>query len=139
MLFSGGVDFWCGGIKIWRGGFFPGGEEGMSKFSAGVGDFPPSPPLKKPCDIKIKVEAKDRQGKSRRQKRKKQKIIRYEKTKIKKIYVLFREQITAKERKEKTRELRFARYICAGAISSRHPSEGSQGSQVFVRQVAAIY
>ena len=135
----GEIDFWCEGIKIWRGEFFPGGEEGVRKFSAGVGDFPPSPPLEKPCDIKIKAEAKDRQGESRRQKRKKQKIIRYEKTKIKKIYVLFTEQITAKGRKEKTRELRFARYICSGAISSRDPSEGSQGSQVFVRQVAAIY
>ena len=128
MLFSRGIDFWCGGIKIWRGEFFPGGEERMSKFSTGVGDFPPSPPLEKPSDTKIKAEAKDRQGKSRRQKKKKQKIIRYEKTRIKKIYVLFREQITAKERKEKMRELRFARYICAGAISSRDPSEGSQGS-----------
>ena len=31
--------------------------------------------------------------------KKKQKIIRFEKTKIKKIYVSFREQITAKEKK----------------------------------------
>ena len=32
-------------------------------------------------------------------------------------------------KKEETTEVRSARYICAGEISSRDPSEGSQGSQ----------
>ena len=36
---------------------------------------------------------------------------------------------TTKERRKKTTELRSARYICAGKIYSRDPSEGSQGSQ----------
>ena len=36
---------------------------------------------------------------------------------------------TTKERRKKTTKLRTARYICAGEISSRDPSEGSQGSQ----------
>ena len=30
------------------------------------------------------------------------------------------------ERRKKTTEMKFARYICAGEISSRDPSEGSQ-------------
>ena len=57
-------------------------------------------------------------------KRKRQKRIGSEKTKIKK-YVSFRKYITTKERKKMT-ELRSPRYICAGEISSRDPSERLQ-------------
>ena len=42
------------------------------------------------------------------------------------MYVSFRKYKTVKERRKKTTELRSARYICAGEISSRDPSEGSQ-------------
>ena len=45
------------------------------------------------------------------------------------MYFLFRKYKTAKERRKKMMELRFARYICAGETSSRDPNEGSQGSQ----------
>ena len=37
--------------------------------------------------------------------------------------------MTTKEGRKKAAELSFARYICAGEISSRDPSEGSQGLQ----------
>lgn len=42
-----------------------------------------------------KIDRRKAEGREK----KKQKIIRFEKTKIKKIYVSFREQITAKEKK----------------------------------------
>ena len=42
------------------------------------------------------------------------------------MYVSFGKYITTKERRKKTTELRSAQYICAGEISSRDPSEGSQ-------------
>ena len=45
------------------------------------------------------------------------------------MYVSFTEQIATKERRKKTTEVRSARYICGGEISSKDPSEGSQGSQ----------
>ena len=42
------------------------------------------------------------------------------------MYVSFGKYITTKESRKKTMELRSAQYICAGEISSRDPSEGSQ-------------
>ena len=75
-----------------------------------------------------KTEEKDRKqktGKVEHRKRKRLKRIGSEKTKMEK-YVSFREQIATKERRKKTTELRSARYICAGEISSRDPSERSQ-------------
>ena len=53
---------------------------------------------------------------------------RNEKTKIKNIYVSFKEQITIKVGRKNTVELKFAQYTCAGEMSTRVPSEGSQGS-----------
>ena len=50
------------------------------------------------------------------------------------MYVPFREQIATKERRKKTTELRSAQHICAGEISSRDLSEGSQGLQLFKEQ-----
>ena len=41
------------------------------------------------------------------------------------MYVSFREKIRRKERRKKTTELRFVRYIFAGEKSSKDPSEGS--------------
>ena len=45
------------------------------------------------------------------------------------MYVSFREQIATKERRKKMAEMRTAQYICAGEISSRDPSKGSQGEK----------
>lgn len=61
-------------------------------------------------------------------KRNRQRRIGYEKTKIKNIYVSFKEQITIKVGRKNTVELKFAQYTCAGEMSTRVPSEGSQGS-----------
>ena len=86
-------------------------------------------------DMQRKTEEKDRKqktGKVEHRKRKRLKRIGSEKTKMEK-YVSFREQIATKERRKKTTEVRSARYICAGEISSRDPSEGSQGSQKEVK------
>ena len=47
------------------------------------------------------------------------------------MYVSFRKYKTTKERRKKTTKLRSARYICAGEVSLRHPSEGTQGSHPF--------
>ena len=44
------------------------------------------------------------------------------------MYFTFREYIATKERRKKMTEVRSARYICAGEISSEDTSEGSQGS-----------
>ena len=52
---------------------------------------------------------KDRE-KVKDRKRKRQKIIRYEKNKIKKICASFREYITTKEGKKKATDLRFLQY-----------------------------
>lgn len=60
--------------------------------------------------------------------RNRQRRIGYEKTKIKNIYVSFKEQITIKVGRKNTVELKFAQYTCAGEKSTRVPSEGSQGS-----------
>lgn len=60
--------------------------------------------------------------------RNRQRRIGYEKTKIKNIYVSFKEQITIKVGRKNTVELKFAQYTCAGEKSTRVPIEGSQGS-----------
>ena len=76
-----------------------------------------------------KTKEKDRSGKVEDMKMKRQKRIGSEKTEI---YVLFRQQITTKERRKKTTELRFVRYICAGEIFSRDPGEGLQRLQKII-------
>lgn len=80
--------------------------------------------IDKESQMKKTKKKKERERKSRRQKR-----IAYKKTKIKKINVSFREQITTKKERKKMTELRFARYIPAGKLSSRNPSEESHRLQ----------
>ena len=71
--------------------------------------------------VRKKVEQKQRKTEGERE------SLGYSKI-DKEMYVSFRKYKTTKERREKTTELRSAQYICAGEISSRDSSEGSQGS-----------
>ena len=76
----------------------------------------------------LKESERQTEGKQKTEKER-DKIIAYEKIKVRKIYILFRKQVTSKEGRTKTAKLRFAQYICAGDISAGDPIEGSQGSQ----------
>ena len=68
-----------------------------------------------------KVEDRERKTQKRKE-RKRLKRIGSEKTKMKTyMFDLEREQIATKERRKETTELRSARYICGGELSSRDP------------------
>ena len=72
-------------------------------------------------------------------KRNRQIRIGYEKTKIKNIYVSFKEQITLKAGRKNTVELKFARYTCAGEMSTRVPMKDRKDRHVLLDSVEKTY
>lgn len=76
----------------------------------------------------LKESERQTEGKQKTDKER-DKIIVYEKIKVREIYILFRKQVTSKKGRTKKTKLRFARYIYVGEISTGDPIEGLQGSQ----------